>query len=816
MKKNTKSSNVINAINEISMIAKDRGIAHLFTQDSLFDGRLITIRDQSMINFGSCSYLGLETDQRLKDAGIEAIQRYGSQFSSSRTYVSFTLYEELEELLGKLFQAPLLLSTCSTMGHMAVVPIIIDDEDAVILDHQAHISMQDATRKLQLNGIPVTMLRHSRIDELETKVRELSLKHEKIWYFIDGVYSMYGDFAPIDKIIALMEKYPKLWLYADDAHGMSWAGENGKGYLLSKIKFHQRMVLATSLAKGFASAGGVFLFPNVELRDRVKNWGGPLTYSGPQQPAVVGASIASAKIHLSSEIYNRQSELRERIQFCNETIRKYNLPLIAETDGPIFFIGLGLTKVGYNMVKRLANDGYYVNLGIFPAVPETCTGIRFTITLQHRFEDIENLINRIAYHLPLAFKEEGRTMEDVYRGFKSVTKFEPITEPKQEVPEPAYHIEKYNSISDIPKELWNTLMNNKGAFNFEILQLFEKVYKNNAQKEDNWDFHYYLVKDKNDKVVAATFFTVAICKEDMFAPASVSAQIEELRRNNKYYLSAKFLMMGSLLTEGDHLYIDKTKADWKDALMTLLDEVWKEQDRSKAEFLYIRDFDLFDNELKNFFMDQGFVKMEIPSSHLYDDFNWTDRQEYLSQLPGKKRNRIKREVLKFENCFNVEFVESASEAEIEHWYSLYKNIKSRNLGLNLYDIPKKLFFQMANNPSWDIIQLSLKPELDQREKNNPIAVGFIYKDDSNYCPLIIGIDYSFKEYNIYRQMVFQTILRAKDLGMKKIYFGLTATEDKQKFGIRPMPKVVYFQQKDSYNSQLINLIPQVDKVRKAS
>lgn len=136
-------------------------------------------------------------------------------------------------------------------------------------------------------------------------------------------------------------------------------------------------------------------------------------------------------------------------------------------------------------------------------------------------------------------------------------------------------------------------------------------------------------------------------------------------------------MMGSLLSEGDHLFIDRTESDWKSALMTLLDEVWQQQERSKAEFLYLRDFDLNDVELKSFFMDQGFIKMEIPPSHIFDDFSWSNRDEYLSQLPGKKRNRIKREVLKFENSFDIKFVEQASEAEIEHWYCLYKNIKSK-------------------------------------------------------------------------------------------------------------------------------------------
>ena len=78
---------------------------------------------------------------------------------------------------------------------------------------------------------------------------------------------------------------------------------------------------------------------------------------------------------------------------------QHNLPIVSNPETPIKFIGLGLPRIGYNMVKRMINDGFYCNLAIFPAVPETCTGLRFTITLHQSDKDIENMVNALAYHV---------------------------------------------------------------------------------------------------------------------------------------------------------------------------------------------------------------------------------------------------------------------------------------------------------------------------------------------------------------------------------------------------------------------------------
>ncbi len=806
--KTNKYSGFIDIVNEFITIGRSKGIVHQFTEDEEFDGRSITLNGRKMINFGSCSYLGLETDGRIKEAAIDAIRRYGSQFSSSRTYTSFTLYKELEELLDRMFGAHVILSTSSTLGHRSVIPILIDDNDAVIFDHQAHISMQDAGKDLSLRGIPINLLRHNRLDELETKLQALSSKHERVWYFLDGIYSMYGDLAPVQALQALLKKYKNLHLYVDDAHGMSWAGKNGTGYMLSQMELSKRMVLCSSLAKGFASAGGVFVFSDYEQYLRIKNWGGPLTYSGPQQPAVIGASIASAKIHLSDEIYQRQDALAERINYCNQIMSELNLPVISESSSPIFFIGLGAPKVAYNMNARLMNDGIYVNLGIYPAVPETCTGLRFALTLHHTKEDIEKLAERISYHLPLVLHEEQRSMMDIYNAFRSMPG---IKEQKANYEQSMhsdggqdqqsdYSFHRFNSIQEIAPEEWDACFGNRGSFDWNALALLEEVFQGNEHPEENWHFTYYMVRNKEKKIVLATLFTTTITKDDMLASSQVSKVIEQKRKNDKYYLTSKTMMMGTLLTEGEHLFLETKNENWKEALHLLLKHVWEDQDRNEAGTLLLRDFPEANTEVRDFLMDQGFVKIAMEDSHVIDLSDIPSRQAFIASLESKKRIHLNNDVLKYEDLFVTAIATNPTDAEIDNWYKLYENVKQRNLAINDFELPKKLFHKISALPLWDVIEIKLK------ETGKTIAVGFAYKN-RNYSPVILGLDYDYlAQYKIYKQLLFQAVMRAIELKSQKIYLGLTASLEKRKVGAKPLKIVAYMQVKDNYNLSVIELL----------
>jgi 7-keto-8-aminopelargonate synthetase-like enzyme len=414
----SKHDQILDIIDEVTQNSKKLGIAHLYTEDESYNGKTVTLNSKPMLNFGSCSYLGLEIDERLKKGAIDATQKFGVHYSSSRAYVSCGLYSELESLMEKIFGGYVNITHTTTLGHMSNIPVLVGDNDIVLMDSQVHESVNLACQLLKTRNIPVEVTRHNRMDILEDKIKDLSNKYEKVWYMADGVYSMYGDYTPVAEIRELLDKYEQFNFYVDDAHGMSWSGPNGSGYVNGTMGKHPRCYLTTSLGKGPGVGGAVLVYNDERTRDRVRNCGGTFIFSGPIQPPVLGALIESAKIHLSPEIYERQAALKERITYYKRRVKELGLPLIGDTESPIFFTGVGKPTVGYNMVKRLVNLGFFINLSVFPSVSYNKTGLRTTITLHHTFEDIDRMLTAMADQLPYALNDTNQTMKDIYKAFR--------------------------------------------------------------------------------------------------------------------------------------------------------------------------------------------------------------------------------------------------------------------------------------------------------------------------------------------------------------------------------------------------------------
>jgi 7-keto-8-aminopelargonate synthetase-like enzyme len=409
---------ILDTIDEVTNISANLGIAQLNVEDEFLNGRTVHVNGREVVNFGSCSYLGLEKHPSIIQGVIDCVTRFGSQFSSSRAYASVTPYAEAEGLLEEMFERPVLLAATVTLGHLSNIPVLVGDHDAVILDLQVHACVQTAAQLLKARGVHVELIRHNRVDLLEERIIELQQKHEKVWYMADGVYSMYGDFLPINDLYVLLDKFPQFNLYVDDAHGTGWAGKNGTGYVLSQKPFHERLFLVAGLAKSFAACGGVLVFPDERSKRKVRNCGGTFIFSGPIQPPMLGAIIASAKLHLSPEIKHFQLELQKRVDYFVETCKSFKLPLIGESNSPIFFIGVGKPGVGYNMVTRIMNKGFYINLSVFPSVPYKNTGLRIPLTVNHTFEDIYNLLAIIAEQLPFALNDNNSSLDEINKAFK--------------------------------------------------------------------------------------------------------------------------------------------------------------------------------------------------------------------------------------------------------------------------------------------------------------------------------------------------------------------------------------------------------------
>ncbi|UGU17338.1 bifunctional aminotransferase class I/II-fold pyridoxal phosphate-dependent enzyme/GNAT family N-acetyltransferase [Sinomicrobium kalidii] len=799
-----KHNNFLDTVDGVFTDATKAGVLHLYAEGDSFGGRKIRIDGKDLLHFGTTGYLGLEQDSRLKHAAACAIFNFGTQFPLSRTYISHPLYRELEEKIRRMYGYPVVITKNSTLGHIGVIPTAVRDEDGVILDHQVHWSVQNATQLLKVRGVPVEMIRHNNLDMLEKKIRDLSSKCRRIWFMADGVYSMYGDCSPIAGLRELCNKYPQLHLYFDDVHGMSWIGKNGTGYVLHMLKeLPENTLLFGTLSKTFGASGAVLVCPDVKMYRKIRNFGGPLTFSAQLEPASVAAAVASADIHLSPEIYSLQAELLHKISYFNGLLEKTELPLVERNDCPVFYIGTGMPVTGYKLVRRLMREGLFVNLGIYPGAPVKNTGIRITISRHNEEEDMKHLADALIYHYPKALEETHTSLNRVRRAFRM-----PLNE-AGENPDGtgrgvALDMQMETTVAGVNKKEWNALFAGKGVYDWDGLMFLEKAFCGNMKPEHNWSFYYFMIRDKNGKPVLATFFTLALWKEDMLAPTSVSVKLEEKRKQEPYHLTSRVLSMGSLFTEGQHCYLDTTHPQWREAVRQLLEKLETVDQKKDTSMLVLRDF-VDGEQLNRVFHNLGFIKMAMPDSCVVEDLSWKGTEAYVASLSSRSRKHFRKEVAPYEKFFEVDFRKTATTNEIAVYMRLFENVRNNNYGLNMFSFPEKLFKTMSGHPSWEFMVLSLKKKYNKQKDGVPLGVMFCYRNGRHtYVPAFIGMNYKYaREYQLYRQMLYQTVKRAGNLGFQRIDFGLTAAFEKRKIGAKVIPKVAYIQAKDNFSMELM-------------
>ncbi len=397
------------------------GIIHQVIEDEKTDGRKILLNGKNVTYFGNCSYLGLEHDPRLKEAAKDAIDRYGIQFACSRTYARLPLYDELESLLSQIFGRPTILAPTTTLAHTSVASVLFRRNDAVLIDQQAHSSMHDALALAKDIGTHVELIRHNRMDMLESRLKKLCQQYDRVWFMTDGLFSMFGDTPPLSIMWDLMNTYDNFYCYIDDAHGMSWTGKHGSGYALSQLPyFHEKMLLLTSLTKGFGACGAAIVLPNESLHRIIMNTGRTLRASGPVQSAALGAMIASAKIHLSPEIIEKQERLSKLISYFILTARQLKLPLANSEKTPIFYIGVGTPESGAEITQRMLKSGFLLNPSSFPSVSYKHTGIRTALTTNHTEQDIYEMLNVLSEHLTDMERHSKVSRQEIHQAFGMV------------------------------------------------------------------------------------------------------------------------------------------------------------------------------------------------------------------------------------------------------------------------------------------------------------------------------------------------------------------------------------------------------------
>lgn len=787
--------NFVESVNDLLQEAQNNGIILLKADDKEWTGKSLPIDGKDLINFGTCGYLGLENHPQVIERTISYAKKYGVQFSISRSYVTSFENRKLEGFLSQIYEdKSVIVYTSTTLAHISLIPIFIGLNDGIILDQQAHISMQTASQLLSGKNIPIEMIRHSNLEMLEHKLKSLYNKCDKIWYIADGVYSMYGDLLPIEEINKLMRKYDKLHLYVDDAHGMSWYGKNGRGRLYDACTTNQRTLYVTTLAKGFGTMGGLVVFPNKDWYGKVNKHGGPLAYSHPIPPPMLGAAIASAEIHMSKELEIIQSELKDKIDFTYQKLCAANLPLMSNPDTPIFFVGTGQPHVGYSLNKKMLNDGYYVNIAMYPAVPLKNTGLRFTITNHLSVEDIGNFIECLKHNYFKTLSEENKNLIDIKKAFK-LTNEQSLNSTHINS---QLKLEVHSSINSVDSKVWDSIFEERGNFNTSNLNLAELTFKAGQLPENSWEFYYIIVKDENDKIVLATHFTATVLKDDIFHPVEISRKIEQLRQEEPYYLCSKTLLMGSLLSEGDHLYYDNQSIYKLEALEMLVNWLFELQAKQNYNTILLRDFEEENIDLTKFLLKHGFIKINMPNTNIISTLPISTHELYNS-LNAKNRTHFRKDVVNQLDAVSFEFKDALNVEETNIFYNLYINVYSSNLAVNMFPYPKELFANLSNSPDYEFIIVKVA--------GNIISIGACYKAKKSYFPILIGIDYIHNvQYKVYKKVLFKVIERAIQLGCNKIHLGLTADLEKRKFGAKSIQKHAFVNIKDTFNQDIINTL----------
>lgn len=371
--------------------ARDLGISRQLLEDDVFTGDSVILGGKKLANFGLCSYLGLGDDERLKEGAHKAIDRFGTSYSSSIAYTAIPLYRELSEKLETILGASVVLAPTTTLAHLAALPVLVRPGDHVLVDAVAHASLQTATQLLQANGIPVHKVHHNDVPAMDLAISEFE-GDGRVWLLVDGVYSMHGDLAPATTLNALLDRYPALHVYCDDAHGFGWDGLFGRGAYLARSSWHERLVVAAGLSKSFGATGGVVAMLDPELADLIELVGPPLTFGGPIPPAALGAAVASADIHLSDELVERQVEFKSRIDLVNRLAGEMGIPLADLDPTPIWYLEMGAYEAMADLFLGMRDDGFFLNGSAFPVVPHGQAGLRFTITLYNTAKQIEDML----------------------------------------------------------------------------------------------------------------------------------------------------------------------------------------------------------------------------------------------------------------------------------------------------------------------------------------------------------------------------------------------------------------------------------------
>jgi glycine C-acetyltransferase len=381
----------LKAIEEAGLYKKERIIVS--PQDAvikLADGK-------EVLNFCANNYLGLSSHPALIEAAREALDTHGYGMSSVRFICGTTdLHKELEEKIALFFgtEDTILYAACFDANGGVFEPLL-GEEDAIISDSLNHASIIDGVRLCKAQRF-----RYSNADmaDLEEQLKKAQANRFRI-IVTDGVFSMDGNVAPVDKICELARKYDAL-VMVDECHSAGVVGKTGRGVTeLFNIRGEADIITGT-LGKAFGGAIGGFTTGRKEIIEMLRQRSRPYLFSNSLPPMIIRAGIVM--FDMMAETHDLQDRLHQNTDYFRNEISKAGFT-IKPSKSAIVAIMLFDARLSQNFAAQLLEEGIYAIGFYYPIVPKGEARIRVQLSAAHTRENLDQAIK--------AFVKVGRKLQ---------------------------------------------------------------------------------------------------------------------------------------------------------------------------------------------------------------------------------------------------------------------------------------------------------------------------------------------------------------------------------------------------------------------
>lgn len=346
----------------------------------------VTVDGRRVLNFCANNYLGLANHSRLRAAAKDAIDQYGIGPGAVRTIAgTMVMHVDLEQRLAAFKNAEACITFQSGfMANVATIPALVGQGDLIFSDELNHASIIDACR---LSRAQVVRYRHNDVADLERKIEETQQSGRRL-IVTDGVFSMDGDIAPLDKICAVAEAHGIL-LMVDDAHGEGVLGHGGRG-IVDHFDLHGRVhVEVGTLSKAFGVVGGL-VAGSQTIVDWLRQRGRPFLFSSAMTVPDVAACIESVNVLQES------TELVDQL-WANTAIFKQGMAALGFDTGqsqtPIVPVLLGEAPLAQQFSRRLFEEGVFAMAIGYPTVPMGKARVRAMNSAAHSRQDLEQALD---------------------------------------------------------------------------------------------------------------------------------------------------------------------------------------------------------------------------------------------------------------------------------------------------------------------------------------------------------------------------------------------------------------------------------------